>query len=148
MLQWVSRLSTRLLRDPPGDRSVLLPDEVPHNEVELTASGPGGALGDLTALLTKKRLLLTNRTHTTETLSVPLASVTALESTQAGIRLAYRGADGKSQELWLSHVRSPQTDVDWMGDDWWVQSVAASILEETGRDVWKEGDPPWYRRDS
>ena len=148
MLQWVSRLSEQLRHHKPRQASVLLPDETPRNEVEVTATGPGGALGDLTAVLTKKRLLLTNRSYTTEVLSIPLAGVTALESTQAGVRVAYRGAQGASEELWITHVRSPKTDVDWMGDEWWVQSVAAEILEETGRDVWKEGDPPWYRRDS
>jgi hypothetical protein len=78
-----------------------------------------------------------------------LANVRALESTPAGIRVAYRDARGGDQELWLGHI--PDTDADdlaWMGDDSWVQSVAARIMEETGRDVWKETDPPWYVRGS
>jgi hypothetical protein len=147
MLQWVSRLSKQLLGHGPREPSVLDPDEIPREEVKLTAKGPDGTLGEVTVALTRKRLLLTNKAYTKETLSIPLVDVTTLESTRTGIRIAYRDAQGASQELWLGHV--PKTDSDdlvWMGDDSWVQAVAAGIMEETGRDVWKETDPPWYMR--
>jgi hypothetical protein len=147
MLQWVSRLSKQLVGHGPREPSVLTPDEVPRDEVEVAAKGPDGSLGDVTVVLTRKRLLLTNKTYTKETLSIPLANVTALESTPAGIRVAYRDAQGVSQELGLGHIpKTKDDDLVWMGDDTWVQSVAAGIMEETGRDVWKETDPPWYVR--
>jgi hypothetical protein len=37
-------------------------------------------------------------------------------------------------------------DLVSMADDSWVQSVAARIMEETGRDVWKETDSPSFVR--
>jgi hypothetical protein len=143
MLQWVSRL----LKQGPRETSVLDPDENPRDEVEVTAKGPDGTLGNVTVVLTRKRLLLTDKAHTKDTLSIPLTSVTALESTRAGIRVAYRDAGGVDQELWLGHLANPdEDDLVWLGDDTWVQSVAAGIMEETGRDVWKETDRPWYVR--
>lgn len=143
MRQWVSRL----LRPGPREPSVLAPDEIPREEVEVNAKGPEGTLGDVTVLLTRKRLLLTNRAHTKDVLSIPLANMTALESTRAGIRVAYRDAGGVDQELWLGHIPDAGgDDLVWMGDDSWVQSVAARIMEETGRDVWKESETPWYVR--
>jgi hypothetical protein len=117
--------------------------------VEVAAKGPDGVLGDVTVVLTRKRLLLTNKAYTKETLSIPLVDVTALESTRAGIRIAYRDAGAVDQELWLGHILSAdEDDLVWMGNDSWVESVAARIMEETGRDVWKETDPPWYMRGS
>jgi hypothetical protein len=115
--------------------------------VEVAAKGPEGLLGDVTVLRTRRRLLVTNKAYTSETLSIPLTSVTSLESTRTGIRISYRDAQGVSQELWLGHVpNAKDDDVVLMGDDSWVESVAAGILEETGRDVWKETEPPWYLR--
>jgi hypothetical protein len=147
MLQWVSRLSKQLVGHGPREPSVLTPDEIPRDEVAVAAKGPDGPLGDVTVVLTRKRLLLTNKAHTTETLSIPLANVMTLESAPAGIRVAYRDARGVCQELWLGHIpKAKDDDLVWMGDDSWVESVAARILEETGRDVWKEHDPPWYVR--
>ena len=147
MLQWVSRLSKQLVHHGPREPSVLAPDETPRDEVEVIAKGPDGTLGDVKVVLTKKRLLLTNPAHTKETLSIPLVNVMALESTPGGIRIAYRDAGGADQELWLGHILNAEgDDLVWMGDDSWVQSVAADIMEETGRDVWKEADPPWYLR--
>ena len=146
MLQWVSRLSRQLRLGP---HSVLSPDETPRDEVDVTARGPDGVLADVTVVLTRKRLLVTNKTHTRETLSIPLVKITALESTPAGIRVAYRDEAGVAQALWLGHIPDPDSeDLVWMGDDSWVQCVAAGILEETGRDVWRETHAPWYRRDS
>jgi hypothetical protein len=128
---------------------VLAPDEIPRDELKVAVKGPDGTLGDVTVLLTRKRLLLTNEAHTRETLSIPLADVTALESTRTGIRIAYRDAAAVDQELWLGHIlNADKDDLDWMGDDSWVESVAAGIMEETGRDVWKEAEPPWYVRGS
>jgi hypothetical protein len=147
MLHGVSRFLKQVVRHGPREPSVLAPDEIPRDEVEVVAKGPGGTLGDVTVVLTKKRLLLTNKTHTKETLSIPLTHVTALESTRTGIRVAYRDAGAVDQELWLGHILNAEGgDLVWMGDDSWVESVAARILEETGRDVWKEPDPPWYMR--
>jgi hypothetical protein len=144
MLQWVSRLRRPRSHEP----SVLSPGEIPHDQVNVVAKGRDGSLGDVTVVLTRKRLLLTNRTYTKETLSIPLVDVTALESTPRGIRLAYRDPDSVEQELWLGHIpTADKDDLVWMGDDSWVQSVAARILEETGRDVWRETETPWYRRD-
>jgi hypothetical protein len=143
MLQWVSRL----LKPGPCEPSVLAPDEIPHEEVEVTARGRDGTLSDVTVLMTRKRLLLTNKAHTKEELSIPLVNMMALESTRTGIRVAYRDAEGDEQELWLGHVsEAGGDDLVGMGDDSWVQAVAARILEETGRDVWKEGETPWYVR--
>lgn len=142
MLHSVSSLLRELVRRGPREPSVLAPDEIPRDEVEVFARGPGGALGEVTVALTRKRILLTNRAHTNEALSIPLRDVVALESTPAGIRVAYRDGEGAAQELRLGHVTAEE-DLVWMGDDSWVQSVAARILEETGRDVWKEAGPPW-----
>lgn len=143
MLQWVSRL----LKQERGGSSVLTPDEIPHDEIQVAAKGPDGTLGDVTVVRTKRRLLLTNAAHTEDTLSIPLASVTALESTPGGIRVAYHDAEGDDREIWLGHLPDTgEDDLVWMGDDSWVQSVAAGIMEETGRDVWKEAAPPWYLR--
>jgi hypothetical protein len=148
MLHWLSRLSRQLVGRGPYEPSVLTPDEIPRDEVQVVAKGPDGTLGDVTVVLTRKRLLLTNKAYTKETLSIPLADVTALESTRAGIRVTYRDARGARQELWLGHIpKTKDDDLVWMGDDSWVQSVAARILEETGRDVWEETEPPWYMRD-
>ena len=148
MLQSVSGLLRQLVHHGRRKPSVLAPDEVPRDEVEVVARGPEGTLGDVTIVLTRKRLLLTNKAHTLETLSIRLADVTALESTPAGIRIAYRDAGGVDQELRLGHLLNADGDDPvWLGDDSWVQSVAARIMEETGRDVWKEAGPPWYRRD-
>ena len=144
MLQWVSHL----LKPGPSEPSVLDPDEIPHEEVEVTAKGPDGLLLGVTVVVTRKRLLLTNKTYPQEALSIPLADMIALESTRSGIRVAYRDAGGVDQALWLGHIANPdKDDLVWMGDDSWVQSVAARILEETGRDVWKETETPWYVRD-
>ena len=149
MLRWVSRLSKQLVGIAPGEPSVLSPDETPRDEVEVTARGPDGKLGQVTVALTRKRLLLTNSAHTRETLSIPLTHVTALESTRAGIRVAYRDEAGVDQELWLGHIPHPDSeDLVWMGDDSWVQSIAAHIMEETGRDVWRETESPAYFRDA
>ena len=147
MLQWVSRLSKQLVHHGPHESSVLTPDESPRDEVRVVAKGPDGTLDEVTVVLTRRRLLFTNEAHTRETLSIPLANVTALESTPGGVRIAYRDAGTAEQELWLGHVHNADgDDLVWMGDDSWVQSVAADIMEETGRDVWKEADPPWYLR--
>jgi hypothetical protein len=128
---------------------VLAPDEIPRDEVKVAVKGPDGTLRDVTVVLTRKRLLLTNEAYTEETLSIPLVDVTALESTRAGIRVAYRDAGAVDQELWLGHIlNADKGDLAWMGDDSWVESVAARIMEETGRDVWKETEPPWYVRGS
>ena len=149
MQQWVSRLLKQAVRRGPREPSVLAPDEIPRDEVKVAVKGQDGTLGGATVVLTKKRLLLTNEAHTRETLSIPLANVTALESTRTGIRIAYRDAGAVDQELWLGHIlNADKDDVDWMGDDSWVESVAARIMEETGRDVWKEAEPPWYVRGS
>ena len=143
MLQWVSRL----LKPEPVGSSVLTPGEIPHDEVRVAAKGPDGTLGDVTVVRTQKRLLLTNGAHSEETLSIPLARVTALESTPGGIRVAYHDPEGDEREIWLGHLPDTgEDDLVWMGDDSWVQSVAAGIMEETGRDVWKESAPPWYLR--
>ena len=56
MLQWVSRL----LKQERGGSSVLTPDEIPHDEIQVAAKGPDGTLGDVTVVRTKRRLLLTN----------------------------------------------------------------------------------------
>ncbi len=148
MLQSVSSLLKQLIRHGPRETSVLTPGEIPRDEVEVVAKGPEGTLGRVTVALTRKRLLLTNKAHTEEILSIPLGCVTALESTRAGVRIAYRDARAADQELRLGHVHdADEGDLVWMGDDSWVQSVAARIMEETGRDVWKETDRPWYVRD-
>ena len=149
MLQAVSNLLRQLVRHGPREPSVLAPGEIPRDEVEVVVKRPEGTLGPVTVALTKRRLLLTNKAHTEEILSIPLARVTALESTHAGVRIAYRDAQAADRELWLGHVHdAEEDDLVWMGDDSWVQSVAARIMEETGRDVWKETDQPWYVRDA
>jgi hypothetical protein len=115
--------------------------------VQVVAKGPDGTVDNVTVVLTRKRLLFTNEAHTRETLSIPLVNVTALGSTPGGVRISYRDANAVDQELWLGHVHNADgDDLVWMGDDSWVQSVAAGIMEETGRDVWKEAAPPWYLR--
>ena len=147
MLERVSSRLKQLVQHGPREPSVLTSDEIPRDEVEVVAKSRDGTLGDVTVVLTRKRLLLTNKAHTKETLSIPLVNVVALESTPGGIRIAYRDAGGADQELWLGHILNAEgDDLVWMGDDSWVQSVAADIMEETGRDVWKEADPPWYLR--
>ena len=110
MLQSVSGLLRQLVRHGPREPSVLKQGEVPRDEVEVVARGPDGTLGEVTVGLTKKRLLLTNRAHTEEILSIRLTDVTALESTRSGIRIAYRDSEGADQELWLGHVLHPNQD--------------------------------------
>ena len=141
MLHSVSSLLRKLGRRGPGEPSVLTPDEIPRDEVEVFARGPDGTPGPVTVAVTRRRILLTNPAHTQEILSIPLADVASLQSTPTGIRIAYRDAEGAEGELRLGHVTAEE-DLVWMGDDSWVQSVAARILEETGRDVWKEAENP------
>ena len=147
MLNRISRLLGALRRgDRRSEPSVLAPEENPRDEVDVTATTPWGVVPRVTVALTRRRLLLTDNKYTKEILSIPLTAVTALKSTPEGIRIAYQYAPGAEQVVWLRRTTdADDDDVIWMLDEAWLGSVAEVIMQETGRDVRDDKDPPWYK---
>src|SRR6266496_5285744 len=116
-MRWASRVLDRMFRQGRREPSVLTPDEIPRDEVDVSAALSNGVLRRVTLVLTRRRLLLTNKTYTKDLLSIPLADVTAMKSTRDGICITYRDAGAPDQIVCLKRtVDADEDDVIWMMD--------------------------------